>query len=46
MWAVSDLWMLTGTTTWLESLEELDRLLALHETGPSGKVKAVFEEVK
>lgn len=27
MWAVSDMWMLTGTTTWLESQEELDRLL-------------------
>jgi hypothetical protein len=27
MWAVSDMWMLTGATTWLESHEELDRLL-------------------
>jgi hypothetical protein len=27
MWAVSDMWMLMGSTTWLESQEELDRLL-------------------
>lgn len=27
MWAVSDMWMLAGSTTWLESQEELDRLL-------------------
>jgi hypothetical protein len=27
MWAISDMWMLTGSTTWLESQEELDRLL-------------------
>ena len=27
IWAISDMWMLTGSTTWLESEEELDRLL-------------------
>jgi hypothetical protein len=27
MWAVSDMWMLAGSTTWLETHEELDRLL-------------------
>ncbi len=27
MWAISDMWMLTGSTTWLESQEQLDRLL-------------------
>jgi hypothetical protein len=27
IWAVSDMWMLTGATTWIESQEELDRLL-------------------
>jgi hypothetical protein len=27
IWAISDMWMLTGATTWLESQEELDRLL-------------------
>ena len=27
MWAVADMWMLTGSTTWIESQEELDRLL-------------------
>ncbi len=27
MWAISDMWMLTGSTTWLESQDELDRLL-------------------
>jgi phosphatidylserine/phosphatidylglycerophosphate/cardiolipin synthase-like enzyme len=27
MWAVADMWMLTGATTWIESQEELDRLL-------------------
>jgi hypothetical protein len=27
MWAVSDMWMLTGSITWLESQEELDHLL-------------------
>ena len=25
IWAISDMWMLTGSTTWLESQEELDR---------------------
>jgi len=27
MWAVADMWALAGSTTWLESQEELDRLL-------------------
>jgi hypothetical protein len=27
IWAVADMWMLTGSTTWIESQEELDRLL-------------------
>ena len=27
IWAISDMWMLTGSTTWLESQDELDRLL-------------------
>jgi len=27
MWAVADMWVLTGSTTWIESQEELDRLL-------------------
>ena len=27
MWAVADMWILTGSTTWIESQEELDRLL-------------------
>jgi phosphatidylserine/phosphatidylglycerophosphate/cardiolipin synthase-like enzyme len=27
IWAISDMWMLMGSTTWLESQEELDRLL-------------------
>jgi hypothetical protein len=27
IWAISDMWMLTGATTWLESQEELDRLM-------------------
>jgi hypothetical protein len=27
MWAISDMWMLAGSTTWRESQEELDRLL-------------------
>ena len=27
MWAVADMWILAGSTTWIESQEELDRLL-------------------
>ena len=27
MWAVADMWILTGSTTWIESQEELDQLL-------------------
>ena len=27
MWAVADMWILTGSTTWIDSQEELDRLL-------------------
>jgi len=27
MWAVADMWGLTGSTTWIESQAELDRLL-------------------
>jgi hypothetical protein len=27
MWAVADMWVLTGSTTWIDSQEELDRLL-------------------
>ena len=27
MWAVADMWALTGNTTWIDSQEELDRLL-------------------
>jgi hypothetical protein len=27
LWVVSDMWMLAGSTTWLESQEDLDRLL-------------------
>ena len=27
MWALADMWALTGSTTWIESQEELDRLL-------------------
>ena len=27
LWVVSDMWMLAGSTTWLESHEDLDRLL-------------------
>lgn len=27
IWAIPDMWMLTGSTTWLESQEQLDRLL-------------------
>jgi hypothetical protein len=27
IWAIADMWMLTGATSWLESQEELDRLL-------------------
>jgi hypothetical protein len=27
MWAVADMWILTGSTTWIDSQEELDKLL-------------------
>jgi hypothetical protein len=27
IWAVADMWALTGNTTWIESQEELDQLL-------------------
>jgi hypothetical protein len=27
VWAVADMWMLTGSTTWIETQEDLDRLL-------------------
>jgi hypothetical protein len=27
MWAVADMWMLSGSTTWIDSQEELDKLL-------------------
>lgn len=27
MWVVADMWALAGSTTWIESQEELDRLL-------------------
>ncbi len=27
IWAVADMWILTGSTTWIESQEELDRLV-------------------
>ena len=38
MWAVADMWILTGSTTWIDSQEELDRLLPPYKQVAAARV--------